>query len=44
MSEERVWPEDDERINTVGQNGNDGLHYEDDSIVVVEKWEDDFEE
>lgn len=33
------WPEDDDRINNIGGNGNDGLHYE-----VVLPHQDDFEE
>ncbi|HJO28794.1 MAG TPA: hypothetical protein QF708_05270 [Candidatus Poseidoniia archaeon] len=28
IGETTAWPEDDERINIIGQNGNDGLHYE----------------
>ena len=24
-----LWPKDEERIDTIGQNGNDGLHYGD---------------
>ena len=26
---EKVWPENDERVNIIGQNGNDGLVYQD---------------
>ena len=27
--EEPTWPKDDRRIDNIGQNGNDGLHYTD---------------
>lgn len=36
---EQTWPEDEDRVNVIGSNGNDGLHYE-----VVLPHEDDFEE
>ena len=29
LPEAADWPEDDNRVDTIGQNGNDGLHYED---------------
>ena len=38
-TDEVFWPEDETRIEIIGPNGNDGLHYD-----VVEKYQDDFEE
>jgi len=27
------WPEDEKRIDIIGSNGNDGLHYEDQKLI-----------
>ncbi len=29
------WPTEEERIDIIGQNGNDGLHYEEDCEVAL---------
>ncbi|MCA9367530.1 hypothetical protein KC887_04710 [Candidatus Kaiserbacteria bacterium] len=34
------WPESDERIENIGRNGNDGLHYWVDDVDPVRKWDD----
>ena len=39
-----AWPEDDERIDNIGRNGNDGLHYNFESMRVLgEKLDVDFD-
>jgi hypothetical protein len=33
-----LWPEDENRIDTIGQNGNDGLHYKDVKRILLREY------
>lgn len=39
--QEKEWPEE-HRIDVIGHNGNNGEHYQDDAIRVIQPHEDDF--